>query len=268
MEGFYEKIADEMSKSLRFFRHEIQSLEHAKREHVVVPHYHSAIEISFVAEGEYVARIGDTEIEMKEGDLVYVDSWKVHSYEAKGKTVVYAIIFDGSFLDSLGFTKKTFPLYMQGMDFLRPIFDGVGRDCATRDELLEYLGEKGEDYKLGVLLSVLGGIMQEVKPIEKTQGRSEELIVSVLRYIDNRYAEDISLELLAEKFGYAKNYFSKLFNQYVGLSLREYLNRRRIIRVCEIVKQHAELPLCKIAEMVGYKSWNTFYRAYVKYANL
>jgi AraC-like DNA-binding protein len=267
MEGFYEKIADDLSKSLRFFRHKIESEEHGKREHVVVPHYHSAVEISFVAEGEYSARIGDTDIEMKAGDLVYVDSWKVHTYTARGKAVVYAIIFDGSFLAALGLKKKTFPLFMEKMDFLRPILDEVGRDCATHDELIEYLGAMGEDYKLGVLLSVLGGIMQKIKPIEKALGRSEELIVSVLRYIDERYAEEISLDGLAAKFGYAKNYFSKLFNQYVGLSLREYLNRKRIIHACEIIKKHADLPLCKIAEMVGYQSWNTFYRAYVKYAN-
>ncbi|MBQ8658280.1 MAG: helix-turn-helix transcriptional regulator [Clostridia bacterium] len=265
MEGYYyEKIADDLSQSLRFFRHHIQIGKEGDGIHVV-PHYHSAFEISYVAEGEYKAHIGDGEYLMRKGDLAFVDPLTVHSYTTHGNALVYAVIFDGAFFSALGLKQRTFPVIMKDMYLLKEIFDDVGRGCKTHEELLEFLKEKGEDYKLGVLLSVLGIVMQKVKPIEKSLDRGAELMVSVLHYIEQNYTRELTLDSLSAHFGYAKNYFSKRFNEYVGMSIREYLNRKRISYAIDIVKEHADVPLCKVAEMVGYRSWNTFYRAYERY---
>ena len=49
------------------------------------------------------------------------------------------------------------------------------------------------------------------------------------------------------------------------MSLREYVNRRRMRAVNEMIEAQPNLSLTKVMKEVGYKSWNTFYRNYQKY---
>jgi AraC-like DNA-binding protein len=50
------------------------------------------------------------------------------------------------------------------------------------------------------------------------------------------------------------------------MNLREYLNRYRIEKISRMRRQNPRLSLLEIAEMCGFESPNTFYRAYNKYA--
>lgn len=85
-------------------------------------------------------------------------------------------------------------------------------------------------------------------------------------YVEEHFREKITLSQLANKFGYASSYFSRTFNEFAGISLREYVNRLRIVETLKLKKMNENLPWAKIASKVGYVSLNTFYRAYAKYA--
>ena len=87
-----------------------------------------------------------------------------------------------------------------------------------------------------------------------------------MRYIDGHYEEEITLTLLASRFGYEKTYLSKVLNKFLGMNLREYLNRYRIAKINRIRRENPELSMLEISERCGFESLNTFYRAYNKYA--
>ena len=93
----------------------------------------------------------------------------------------------------------------------------------------------------------------------------EDMFVDVMGYIEEHYTEELRLEEMAELFGYTVSYFSRRFNELFSMSLREYINRRRMRAVHEILESQPTLPLIKVMTAVGYKSWNTFYRNYMKY---
>ena len=97
--------------------------------------------------------------------------------------------------------------------------------------------------------------MTEVRNRKVTQA-----FVEVLKYINGNFRSELSLEGLADLFGYSKTYLSGLFNQFTGMKLRDYINRCRINEYYKLKKEQPQAPVCRIAEEVGFNSLNTFYR--------
>ena len=62
----------------------------------------------------------------------------------------------------------------------------------------------------------------------------------------------MSLTKIAETFGYANTYFSRLFKELFGMNFTSYLEKVRIEHACELLKM--DMTLEKIAELTGYNS--------------
>ena len=60
-------------------------------------------------------------------------------------------------------------------------------------------------------------------------------ILSVYAYIDSHLAEHLSLSELARIANLSPNYFSKIFAQYNGRSLWDYVNSKRIEKACRLL---------------------------------
>ncbi len=56
----------------------------------------------------------------------------------------------------------------------------------------------------------------------------ESAIERVVNYVDEHFAEDINLTIVASNLGYTSGYISRLFKQARGVKFTDYLNRRRI----------------------------------------
>jgi AraC-like DNA-binding protein len=83
--------------------------------------------------------------------------------------------------------------------------------------------------------------------------RSEDLRL----YIEERYAEQFSLDDLGERFGHNPSYVSRTFSQETGSTIVEYLNRVRIRKSCALLKRSSSSVL-EIAYAVGYNSLSHF----------
>lgn len=88
-------------------------------------------------------------------------------------------------------------------------------------------------------------------------------ISSIIGYIDENYDKELSLEILADHFGFNYNYFSSLFNQEMNESFSDYLNKIRIEKACGLLKS-TENPIADISSMVGYSDQSYFCRVFKK----
>ncbi|MDW7655961.1 MAG: response regulator [Bacillota bacterium] len=78
----------------------------------------------------------------------------------------------------------------------------------------------------------------------------------VKKYINDHYAEDISLQSAADNAGISANYVSHLFAQYADATFSVYLNRIRVERAKHLL-ENSELLISEISKQVGF--WNTSY---------
>ena len=83
----------------------------------------------------------------------------------------------------------------------------------------------------------------------------------VLKYIDNNYMYDISLDQLADVAGYSKYHFSRIFKQYNSMSYLQYINARRT-KAAEHLLMDPEMPITEVAMRSGFKSLTTFNRIF------
>ena len=80
-----------------------------------------------------------------------------------------------------------------------------------------------------------------------------------VEYIDTHFSLPLTLEYLTAKYAFSKSVFSMLFPQYVGMTLKRYINKKRIEHAV-VLMQNRELTLAEIAAMTGYDEFSTFYR--------
>lgn len=79
------------------------------------------------------------------------------------------------------------------------------------------------------------------------------IVKGIVRYIDENYQTEISLNLLAQKFNISPNYISRLFKEVTGETLFNYLNGVRIEKAKEFLKD-MQMKMYEIGYKVGFKS--------------
>lgn len=89
-------------------------------------------------------------------------------------------------------------------------------------------------------------------------------IVQITRdYLETHYAEDISLEDLAEQVNMSPQYFSKLIKKTTGFNFIDWLSMLRVKKAKELLT-NSSLTVKEVCFMVGYKDPNYFSRIFKK----
>ncbi|WP_186445980.1 response regulator transcription factor [Paenibacillus cremeus] len=95
------------------------------------------------------------------------------------------------------------------------------------------------------------------------RNRAAAAIGKVRLYIDNHIGEDLSLVRLAKVIHFNPSYLSRLFKQECGLNLSEYIEKVRIEKARELLKQD-ELKIAEVGVLVGYEASHSFTRFFKK----
>lgn len=91
-----------------------------------------------------------------------------------------------------------------------------------------------------------------------------EVVMKAKRYVNAHIEDKISLESVAKHVGVSPYYFCKVFKQSAGMTLTEFVNRRRI----EWAKRRLLNPQARVTEVafdVGFQSISQFNRSFLKY---
>lgn len=98
------------------------------------------------------------------------------------------------------------------------------------------------------------------------QTTSARVMGEVVAYIEENYDScGLSVESVAEKYGFSVSYFSKLFNSYTGKTFPDYMNQLRLAKARALLLECPELTIQEIAGRVGFNSSSYFSAAFRKY---
>lgn len=87
------------------------------------------------------------------------------------------------------------------------------------------------------------------------------------RYLDQHYAESVSLEQVASTIGFNPSYFSVLFKKECGVGFQDYLTEIRIKKAKEILRK-SDLSIAEICGQIGYKDLRHFAKTFKKATGL
>ena len=99
-----------------------------------------------------------------------------------------------------------------------------------------------------------------VKQAGEERSRTSRRLATLIAYIKEHYAEDLSLSHLSRIGGYSPSHLRQLFRKELGLSPVRYINRLRIERASALL--HEDIPIWRVAELVGLPNANYFSRIF------
>lgn len=113
-------------------------------------------------------------------------------------------------------------------------------------------------------LEEINNIILELKDIiSKKINVEEERVKEILEYINEHYDEPLELSDISKAFNFNYYYLSFYFNTHCKEEFSEYLNRIRVEKSCELLKEN-KLYVSEISSIVGYSDHSYFCRVFKK----
>lgn len=238
-------------------------------------HWHNEFEINFVISGCAEFICGDNRFISSEGDIIIIPPNMLHAiYPHENHRQLYdTIVFSAEMLGISENNRCT-------AECIKPLVNGTSKINTHITEKYIYYGElkstmenifscvKGNTPQLDMLMKSellrLFWLLEESGDISKFDEISiskSEAIRPAIKYINENYTENITIEKLAGIAHMSKSYFMSRFKETAGVSAIEYLSQLRIKKACEILAK-TNKTTAETAFECGFKNLSNFNRQF------
>lgn len=245
-------------------------------------HTHTFLEMNYMLQGHATEIVDDKKITLNTGDLLLLDEGSTHSIKALG---------DNDLLINILFRTKNISINLLNdlrrsnnifYDFL---LSQVIEDSNHKRDYLVFTKKRNtevpetldriideyylkRDFSNSIIKSYLSILLVQLVREYPLNGPHQEnksslLAIKVLKAIAEEY-KTVSLEELANRYNYNKNYLSNIFKSEVCQTFSEVLTRQRLIQAHTLIAS-TSLPIATIMEQVGIKNKTFFYQKYKNY---
>lgn len=236
------------------------------------PHWHTPYEIIMPLENTYRVVCGGQEYNLSEGDILFVAPAVLHE------------LFAPETGARLFLQPKLFQFPLDELDLISSlispaVFVTPETHPKIHPKLHALMLEIKEEYfsshpyketlicaKVMEMLVILSRSLAEINQQnfisrEPKQKEYMEKFMNICAYINEHFAEDLTLEGVATLAGFSKYHFSRLFKQYADTSFYKYLNHKRIEHA-KYLLLNPDLSVIEIALQSGFSSLSAFLRMF------
>lgn len=226
-------------------------------------------EVLLIEEGSTRFLIGETAYDVQAGDLLVFNSGVVHDELSGTGFGCSCIAVGGLRLPGLRenalVPEDASPVYPVGEELpdLRALYRLVYRYLSEDRPDCEVFCHRLMLALLDRVLTITGSLSLRVPaaPEPATLGKQ------VQDYIDQHFSEPLTLQQLGQALHVSPYYLAHVFKESSGYSPRQYLLRRRIGEAQTLLIS-TDLPISRIAEMVGYDTQNYFDQQFSKHTGM
>lgn len=245
---------------------------------VIPPHWHEEYELVFITAGRGLAFVGGRNFPVAAGDILVIASGVVHALFADGDEPpsFYAVVFGIELLNSCEpdtIQRRYINPLQSGALLFRDLYH-PGDPCYQH--LQNALQAIRTTYHAGVAGNELlikaellrcwhylcVSAMQQPAP-ERRSPEKNELTKAMLDYIREHFAQELSLDSMAESFHLSKSQLCRFFKAQVSMTIVEYLNYIRIGTACDML-QNSNADISTVALSCGYNTISYFNRVFLR----
>lgn len=243
-------------------------------------HWHKEFEFVVVIVGKVIYSIGDEEIELTEGEGIFVNSNILHQIVLlpETKSIVKSIIFDPTFIAGArqSIIESKYVLSVAESKNIRYIrFTPVvkwQKDIINKLLKAYEINEKKEfayEFEVSHIISgswliMLKEIVKEMPNMDRPVTLDEERLKMALNYIHEHYAEPLALENIAAKAHISKSECCRCFKRILHITPIEYVMYYRIEEALKRLYQTND-SISDIAFSVGFNGTSYFNKVFRKY---
>ena len=218
-------------KHIKMFVNEIELVEN---------HMHNDFEIFIVLNSVGVVKINSTLYNVKQGDIIFINSGDVHSLSCITP-----------FKDNID--NPTFLLIQISNHFAREYFPQIQTSVFKSNNLRNVLSS--QDY--GLVLHLISESQKQ--KIKKKNNRLERII----SYIDENFDTQIRLEDITARENISVTHFSHLFTATFGMTFQEFISVKRMEQ-CIRLMSNKEKTLMEICYESGFSDPKYMNKVFIK----
>jgi|GEM_PF-2618655 len=244
-------------------------------------HRHQSYELYYLKElsGDAHIYIGDNKFPLKAGCMVIIDSNVTHQTDYSQSTYYKRFLLEvnPSFLkNELGKVIGTpIDLFFQqytGVHYLDKHTSSKIASVLTTIYNESILKEKY--YEEVVLLRILEIILLMDRSSEQLafenalSANQRKTIRPVVQYVVENIRDNLCLEALAEQFHLDKSYLSRIFKQYTGQTVHEFINVKKVEMAQRLLLLETASSVSHIAFELGFSNGAYFSKIFKKYVGI
>lgn len=239
-------------------------------------HIHDAIEFVYILSGKGEHVVNDRKEKVSRGSLVVIDCGQVHSFSVTENTKYFNLLLKPEFIDESLKTKSNLYDLLKYWDYTidgsecKNIHFQNGEDDRI-EELFALILREGINHKYGYLNIVrayvellIHNMVRNIKEdyvsvINKRNNQIDE----AMQYIQDNCGLQLTLKDVSKKYNFSPNYFSELLKQNTGLSFKQFLIEKRMMKAIRMLLSNEEdYSVETVINECGYANKSFFYNTF------
>lgn len=236
------------------------------------PHWHTPFELIMPTSNSYRVATGGKEFFLREGDVLIICPGVIHELFAprSGERIIfqpsYASIASSE-LDvivslitpAVLITPEDYPYIHERISQLMLEIKEEYFSSHPYSEML--IQSRFLEILVTVGRSHAETVQQAFAAKDNKQKEYLEKFMFISNYINEHFAENLTLEEVASLAGFSKYHFTRLFRQYADTSFYKYLNQKRIAHAKNLLL-NPDLSVTEVALQSGFASQSAFLRMF------
>lgn len=247
-------------------------------------HCHDGYEVLMMKRGNVGMQIEDRTITLQPGDIVLIPPYVFHFACQQSsdtycrvvlnmkETVIQSLIArDESYrhITDVFYQTPDYHIHVNGSTFRQLIDIACALEAASGSKADAYGANILSKSLLSIILVILNRqAASSVAPIlPQTQAPSmPKVVTDVIHYVDQNLAGDLSVSGIAESVHLNSVYLTRLFRQYSGLSLQQYIIEKRLAEAKRMLR-NGQSPT-DVCYACGFNNYSNFSRTFTNHVKI
>ena len=236
------------------------------------PHLHLEWELTWVVDGILSIRVEDNEYCMNKGDIILLPPSIVHEFNAKTANATFLCLqMTAEFLNlPTGITAESlFPTkFLKENQILsaKKMLIQIADNYFTRLPLYQMFCAGQCNLLFHKLLGNMPIRMMSSEELA-TQRRRNDRVNRIITYVEEHYAEKITLSDFAKKEGVTMNYLSHFVKDSLNQSFQSYVNLVRYHAACKLISTQ-KFKMKEIYKLTGFSDYKYFSNTFKSHCGL
>lgn len=255
-------------------------VEYARRNgpfSMMTNHFHPFYEMYVLLSGDRNYFIKDRTYRVRPGDLVLIDKNELHK-TLDGQTPEHErllIHFHDSFVHAFGAVPAKWLLapFQRDVKVIRP--EKPALTLALADRMLREQRQLSAGSDIALKLAVFDLLLAAARHTHAEEPESElsaspsmlDKTTEIARYINEAFAEPLSLGRLAERFFVSPWHLSRIFKEATGFTLTDYIGLTRVKEAQRLLRE-TDRSITDVAASVGFDNFSHFGKTFKKITRL
>lgn len=234
---------------------------------------HDFWEVVYVIDGEVIVSADENVHEFKSGDIIFHKPLELHKFNVVGDKGATLFVFSFSMTGPLSkkMERRAFHLDKYNRSIIKNFLEFVEynvrhcpqiEDAESFGDVLPYFAD--DNMFLQTVANYIGRIVLSLagidNPLPKTKTYETELFKKALQLMNERIAEQLSVDDLSQLLNISVSSLKRLFNKYAGMSVHKYFLTLKIKTATMLLK--SGMSVNEVSDELGFSSQGYFSSTY------